>query len=115
MEEKVKILNKLGEVLSTKKGVRALKGLAVDLQDYELASDLRSLEKEHYPSSLSKDSEEVKIAEETDRVLRMADLQTDRKTAYIIHEVMKLYFEKGEDTDMRSIAKIQVKAQKFDD
>jgi len=92
------------------------KNLAVKTKNYELAAQLRELEVNYLPKQLTKDSKEYKTAKNTETILRMVDIQADLQTAYVIHEVMKLFFAKGGKIDLRSCSKIITDSKaKFDD
>lgn len=90
-------LNKLLEkAKQNKKAFLKLKELAVECQQYELAVNLRGIERELFP-----ESDEVTQAKEFSKKLnllfRMVDLNIPPKEAWLIVETFKKYTEIGGD------------------
>ncbi len=100
------------DITSDKESIVLFKNLAAKTRNYELAAQLRELELDYFPDKLS-GSEELKIAKKTELALRMVGIDTSLKTAYIIHEGMKLYFKKGGNTDLMSTSKIEADADEL--
>jgi len=72
-----------------KRLLKALKGMAVKAQQFELACNLREME-----TSLFPESEEVKKIKEqakrTNLLLRMVDVQTNDAICWIVNEAIKI-------------------------
>lgn len=111
-----KLMNQLLEsAKKNKRGFLELKAVAVRCQEYELASELRQFELDNFPKSKAQKNAESS-AKKTDVLLRMIGLQLDApKNAWLLEEAFKLYFDKGEELDIKDIARLQIKRDKLFD
>lgn len=110
MEE---LLLKLVESASkNKKAINQLKVAAVTCQQFEIASQLRMIEKENFP-----ESEEVKQAKEQAKKLnllfRMVDLNISEEICWVIYETLKVYNEMKEDVSIKDVSKILTKKEEI--
>lgn len=78
----------LQELLNSKAGVRGLKILSVELQQYELASNLRELELKKYPDTRENEDYKQHI-EKLQTALRLIDINCDLTTTSNIYQIMK--------------------------
>lgn len=88
----------LNSAKKNKKGLIRLKNALVTLQQYEMASELRSLELKYFP-----ETEETKLAKleaiNLELLFRMVGLNISVEAAYLISKTLEVYNEKrGEFT-----------------
>jgi len=97
------------------KVVRYMKELAVEVQDYELASLLRNMERENFPEKIvdNKDPDVLK-ASAIRIALGLCKLKTDDRGAFIIMKVVQKYFKRKGNMDMKDAIAISTEAdEKF--
>lgn len=86
MENEEKLMLLLLEVCKKdKKLFKSLKDLAIKAQMYELASELRTFEKENFPVT----EQELQV-QMIGTLLRMTDINSNDRATYIISELMKI-------------------------
>ncbi len=90
------LMQLIEKVKQNKTTFRKLKELTVDCQQYELAANLREIEKELFP-----ESEEVKQAKETasklNLLFRMVDINVPEDLCWLINETIRKRNELGDD------------------
>lgn len=106
---KDQLLKKASEKLET---LNALKNLAVNLGDYELASKCRELELELYPISVA-EKEAKKLGKQLNGLFRMVDLDINPETCFKIYKTIEKFQEKNDKFDMKDAAKISVASETF--
>lgn len=104
------MLGQIWELLNKdKKFLAAVKQAAVKIQNYELASSLRQIERDTWVDAMREDPA-YKEAKKFCGVLSMVKLNCDEKTAYKILEAAKLFNKKGGESDLDSATEINFKA-----
>lgn len=111
-KEKKKILELLSRMLDDKDMIVDFKKMAVNNQMYELASNIRDLECIYFPKRRTSQKQH-QAATDTNLALRMVGLNTGSKEAFMIHEVMKLFFKKGKELSVKDTTKIQMQAEEY--
>ena len=89
--------------------LQALKKVAVVIQSYELASNLRNIETELFPEAKTT-NDEYKEAEKFKGCLNMTQVNTSTKMAYTILRVAKKFIELGGNYDIDTASKINYEA-----
>ena len=92
--------------------LRDLKNLFVKHQQFELASNIRELEKELYPIS-EQDEKDKNEALVFKSALGLFDLNVDEKMAFTLFNAAKILIEKGEMFDLKDTVKIKALAEKL--
>lgn len=99
------------EVAKTdRKLLNKLKNISVEGKQYELASQLREIERDTFP-----ETEENKLAKEQaeklSTVFRMVDLNVSEETCWLISETVKIYNEKKGEFSLQDATSIKTKKQ----
>lgn len=99
------LIDLLEESKKSKEKLILLKHVAVKCQQFELAANLREIEKELFP-----DTEEMKIAKERATnlltVLKLVELTVPLKLCWVIDETIKKYNKKKGKFSLRDAALI---------
>lgn len=111
MTEK-KMKDSLFELTKSKKTITLLKNVAVKSQDYELAANLRDIERNLLPER-HRDSEEMKEAGLMQKSLGITNLKVSMEQAYVISEVAKVLSKKGDSVDIEALTKIEKEADEI--
>ena len=91
-----------------KKKFRELKALAVSLNQFMLACDLRDIEKELYPESEEAKSAK-KEAEKLNLVFRMVELNIPSEIAWLVNQTLKRYSKRKGNFDLKDAAELIAK------
>lgn len=106
------LLQMLEAAKKDKKTFKALKNSAVKCQQFELAANLREMEKELFP-----ESEEVKQAKEKAKelnlVLRMVDLNVSEDVCWLISETLKVHSKLKGKFSVKQAAELVVKRKDY--
>lgn len=106
------LLQMLEAAKKDKKALKALKNSAVKCQQFELATNLREIERDLFP-----ESEEVKQAKEKakeiDLVLRMVDLNVPEDVCWLISETLKVHSKLKGKFSVRNAAELIVKRRDY--
>lgn len=90
----IKLNDLLEKAKKDKLILKELKHLAIKAQEYDLAANIRELEKELFP-----DSEEAKLAKEKSKkinlALRMVNIDIPEDVCWLIAETLTLYSQMG--------------------
>ena len=102
----------LKEAKKDVKKLRDLKTLFVKHQQFELASNVRDIEKELYPISekddiLKNDAKTFKIA------LALFDFNVEEKVAFTVFNVARMIIEKNVEFDLKDTIEIKALAEKL--
>jgi hypothetical protein len=109
------LLNKLLEsAKENKKGLILLKNTAVTCQNYELASNLRELEKTLFPVTETQKSAKDR-AKHLNLIFRMVGLNIAEKQCWIIEEALKGYNKKKGKFGIDDASKIEFTAAEYFD
>lgn len=104
----------LEKAKTDKKSLLILKNMAVQMQQYELAAELRGIEIESFP-----ESEEVKQskheAKQISTVFKMVGLNIPDDTAWMILAIVRKYEEKKGDFSTSEAADIEIKTKNLFD
>lgn len=99
----------LEDAKKNKKGLIMLKNTAVRCQNFELASQLRGIEREKFPET-KEEKDSKHRAKELNLIFRMVDLNISDKHCLIIYEALKLFVKKkgkfGIDDASKIVCKI---------
>lgn len=99
-------------ITAAKKDRRVLNGIKktlVSCNEYDLAADIRELEKETFPET--EDVKQAKdLAKQLNLVFRMVDLNIEEEFCYLISETLKVQSEKKGDFSIEDAAKLKSKA-----
>lgn len=95
----------------SRKVLRTLKSLAVDLHDYELASDFRDIEINNFPDA-KETTKDYEFAKKIDTVLRMLNITIDLKTAFVVGRGVEAFLDKDSDYSVMDSSKILAQADK---
>lgn len=90
----------------------ALKASAVKAQQYELASNLREIERELFPET-KEQSLEIKKAGELNLLFRMVDLNIDHATCWLIAAALEVYKRRKNRFDTADAAKVVAERNKL--
>ena len=95
-----------------RKGFNRLKNAVVTCQQFELASQLRDIEKEAFP-----ETEEVKLAKEQAKKLnlafRMVELNISEDVCWLIAETLKMHNEKQGKFSIDDAVKLRLKKEEL--
>lgn len=95
-----------------RKGFNRLKNAVVTCQQFELASQLRDIEKEAFP-----ETEEVKLAKEQAKKLnlafRMVELNISEDVCWLIAETLKMHNEKQGEFSIDDAVKLRCKKEEL--
>ncbi len=106
------LLGLLESAKKDKNGLIRLKNTAVRCQNFELASELRTLELKLFPETKEeKDAKE--LVKKLDLVFRMVDLKIDDRTIWVIQETMKVYGKKKGKFDLKDASTIVAKSKEI--
>jgi hypothetical protein len=108
-----KLFNQLIEAAKkNRKGFNRLKNAVVVCQQFELASQLREIEKEAFP-----ETEEVVAAKTEAKKLsiafKMVDLNINEGTCWLINQTIKIYNQKNGDISVDDASVLTVKVQEL--
>jgi hypothetical protein len=108
-----KLFNQLIEAAKkNRKGFNRLKNAVVVCQQFELASQLREIEKEAFP-----ETEEVVAAKAEAKKLniafRMVDLNINEATCWLIDQTIKMRNEKHSDFSVDDAVKLRLKVDEL--
>lgn len=95
-----------------KKGLVMLKTAAVRLQQFELASQLRELEKQKFPEP-TEQIEAKKYARDLETLFAMVDLKIPQKTAWLIAETVKKHTKRKGNFDLKDAAELRAKIEQY--
>jgi hypothetical protein len=112
MNQKTPFDTLLEKAKTNKKGLIALKTAAVTLQDFEMAAQLRALEKTFFPET-PEQKEAKKEADVFSGCLRMAELSVEPRTAWAILQVAKCYIRKKNKFNLATASKIITQQQQI--
>ena len=99
IEETLKILGK------DKEALKNVKNALVKAKCYELASEVRKLEKEKFPET-DEQKEAKAEGEKLNLLFRMVELDVHPKSAYLIAKTLKKYNRRKGNFDLRDASKI---------
>lgn len=102
-------LENLLETTTDRRVIKKLKEAAVIAQNYELASDLRTIETTKFPLT-EEEKTAHKLASQMSNALRMLGFTTDDKASYQIYQMAVLYSKKKGKVSMECAAKIKDEA-----
>lgn len=89
-----------------------VKNLAVKLQQYELASNLKDLENELFP--ISEEDKKLKFrAVDVSMALKLCDLNSTSSTAFVVDSVIKVLNKKNGNFSLEDAAKIKAKKKEL--
>jgi hypothetical protein len=95
-----------------RKGFNRLKNAVVTCQQFELASQLRDIEKEAFP-----ETEEVKLAKEQAKKLnlafRMVELNISEDVCWLIAATLKMHNEKQGEFSIHDAVKLMLKKEEL--
>lgn len=95
-----------------RKGFNRLKNAVVTCQQFELASQLRDIEKEAFP-----ETEEVRLAKEQAKKLnlafRMVELNISEDVCWLIAETLKMHNEKQGKFSIEDSVKLRLKKEEL--
>ncbi len=108
-----KLLKQLIEAAKkNRKGFKRLKEAVVTCQQFELAAELRGIEKDTFP-----ETEEVKLAKEQAKKLnllfRMVDLSISEDTCWLIVQTYNCYTEKQGEFSIDDAIRLQFKKEEI--
>jgi hypothetical protein len=110
MEQLLKAL--LEEAKKSRKSLIVLKNQAVICNQYELASEIREMEKELFP-----ETEEEKAAKEHAKQLKnvfmMFGLNVPEAECWTISKALDVYKDKGKEISLKDAAIIKMKAEQI--
>lgn len=106
------IKDSLFELTKSKKTITLLKNVAVKGQKYELAANLRDIERNLLPDE-HLDSKEMKEADVMRRALELTNLKVSMHQAYVINEVAKVVSKKSDSVDIKELSKIEATADEI--
>lgn len=110
--DKKQLADFIFELGDTKDVIKALKNLAVNKGNYELAANVREIEKEKFPlETLSDELEEDSL--NFRRALKLIDIDTNQKVAYSILVTAKKFLEKGNHFDIKDSSEILADSEKY--
>jgi hypothetical protein len=87
-----------------------LKNTVVKLQQFELAAQLREIERNLFPES-DEEKKAKEIAKEIKTLLSMVDLNAPDATCFIISETLRLYDKKKGEFTLEDAVRIKVKCE----
>ncbi|HEX5150415.1 MAG TPA: hypothetical protein VFW07_03140 [Parafilimonas sp.] len=97
------LLQMLEAARREKKKFMALKNAVIACQQFELAAELREIERELFP-----ETEEVKeakaLAEDASRVLRWVKIDMPKDVCWLVAQAMKKYFEPNGEFSQKDAA-----------
>lgn len=104
MEEVFKKL--LEEIKTDRNKLQAFKKMAVNTQSYELASNIRSIEVQHFPDQALPDNEydELNLLK---AAFGLVGVKIDVRMAWMIKQVTDQFHDIGEKFDLKAASKIQ--------
>ena len=106
------LLSLLEKGKKDKNVISVLKDMAVKIQDYDLASDLRETERTTFP-----ETKEEKKAKDDDReintALRMVGITAEPGTAWILKEVILALVKKGNKFSLEEATKLETKKKEL--
>lgn len=108
------ITEMLARATKDKRAMRALKGLAVRVQMFELASNLREIEKTNFPETREEEAEKS-IAKKLSGLFTMFDLTVPEETSWVFYQAMLLFREKGEQINLEDASKVRARAKQLFD
>lgn len=113
-KQKKLITTKFSETfLEDRDMIKLLKRALIEKQSYDLAADIRDLERSLFPVDDTY-LEERKEAATFLTVLQIAEFTIkESETAYVILELAKLYLDKGNTVDIAQIADIRARTEKI--
>lgn len=95
-----------------KKQFLALKNLAVKCQQFELAANIRELEKELFPETEEEKQAKGK-AKEINLVLRMVELNVSEDICWLIYETLKMHSKMKGKFSIRQSTALVVKRKEI--
>ena len=104
------LTNLLEGAKKSKKALRSLKLAALDAGQFELAANLRDLERELFP-----ESEDETYAKTINISLRMVGINPDMKSCWIIGKTMHILSKRKGKFDIETASDIQADADKIFD
>lgn len=108
-----KLFNQLIEAAKkNRKGFNRLKNAVVICQQFELASQLREIEKEAFPETEEVTASKAE-AKKLSTAFKMVDLNINEHTCWLINETIKVHNEKKDDFSVADAAALQVKVQEL--
>lgn len=113
-KQKKLITTKFSETfLEDRDMIKLLKRALIEKQSYDLAADIRDLERSLFPVDDTY-LEERKEAATFLTVLQIAEFTIkESETAYVLLELAKLYLDKGDTVDIAQIADIRARTEKI--
>ena len=95
--------------------LKQLKILMVNNNQFEIASDLRDIERENNPKSKEdlEDLEEYDKSEVLQTLLAICDIKCSIKVSYMIKELVTIYNEKGGEVSLQHAADIKAKSEQI--
>ena len=106
-------LNALLKEAKKKKGtVIDMKNLAVKCQLFELASELRQIEREKFPDTREEQFAK-KVGKELNTVFRMVDLNISEETCWLIYQTLEKFKNKKGKFSIHDAANLKVKQKEI--
>ena len=102
------LTNLLEGAKKSKKAMRSLKLAALDAGQFELAAELRDIERETFP-----DTEDEIYARNINLALRMVGINPDLKSCWLIGKTMHILSKKKGSFDIETATQIQSKAEQI--
>lgn len=106
------LLQLVEEAKKDKARFESLKRTVVKCQQFELASNLRQIEKDLFPES-NEDKVNKEYAASIVALMSMVNLKIDLETAFIVSEAIKVYGKKKGKFDLHDASAIQEKKDKL--
>jgi hypothetical protein len=105
-------LNLVEAAKRDKKKIKAFKVLAVDCQQFSLASDLRDIERELFPES--REMTDAKIeASKLNLVFRMVGLDVPDRVAWLVNQTLKKHWKRRGNFDLKDAATLRAKTEEL--
>lgn len=96
-------MNLVVHAKNDKKKLVALKEMAVKCQNFELAANLREIERQYFPET-EEEKKAKKEAKKLNLIFRMVKLNIPDEVAWLISETMKKYRRRRGNFDLKDAA-----------
>lgn len=98
--------------LSDRKSMKELINLASTLKMHDFSDELKSLMDDLHPMT-EEQKEAHQLASNMRTLFNMMHLEMPLNVAWLVHETMKLYMEKGTSFSLMDAAKLQAKSEEL--
>lgn len=112
MNIETQLIQLLNEAKKDRSKFKALKEMAVKIQSFDLAAELRKIEKEHFVAN-EDDRKMLKKVEDFQNALALVGLTVEEKHCYLIMQTAERVDRLGDQFTIKDAAEIKMNTNKF--